>query len=122
MLDIPLVDDRNKQEEGDEENDTDDKEKSDGIHEAVQTSDAAKKLNAPLTGNNASLSLEELEELKWSKSAEYLKAIISVRGSLNDKCSSFLTMSGGRSKSESANNLLTKIKEKAFDVDLLQVP
>lgn len=118
MFDIPPIDDQNKQEEGDKENDTDDEEKSGGMPEAVQTSSAAKKLNAPSIGNIASL---YLEELKWSNSIDYLKAIISAKGSSNEKCISSSTVSGGQSKSEYVDNLLKLIKEEVFDVDLLQV-
>lgn len=121
MLDTPSYDDQSKQEEGDKENNMDDEGRSCGIPEVVQTSDTANKLNVPLTGNATTLSSEELEALKWSKPAEYLKEIISARGSSNEKYSSSSTVFGGRSKSESAHNLLKKIKEKSFDVDLLEV-
>lgn len=125
MLDIPPTNDKNEQEGGNEEDETDDEAddegRSDGMPKAVQTSDAANKSNVPSTGNVAPLSSEELETLKWSKPIEYLKEIISARGSSNEKYSSFSTVSGGRSKSKSSENLLKKIKEKVFDVDLLKV-
>ena len=55
MLDIPLVDDPNEQEEGDEENDANYEENSGEMPEAIQNFDAAKELKAPSTGNTATL-------------------------------------------------------------------
>ncbi|XP_050915494.1 uncharacterized protein LOC127130548 [Lathyrus oleraceus] len=121
MFDIPPVDDQNEQEEDDKENNISDEENSGEIPKAIQNSNVSKELKAPSTSNTIAFSPEELEALKRGKPAEYLKAIISARGGSNDKCSSSSIVSGGRYVSESADDLLKKIKEKAFDVDLLQV-
>lgn len=104
MFDIPSVDNKNEQEEDDEENDANDEENSGEIPKAIQNSDAAKELKAHSTGNIVALSPKELEALKWSKPTEYLKEIISAKGSLNFKCSRSSTVSGGRSVSESADD------------------
>lgn len=82
------------------------------------TPDAAKKPITTLTENIAALSLEELETLKKSKPVEYLKAIISARGSSTEKSRSTSITSGGQSTSKSDDELLLKIKENAFDIDL----
>ncbi|XP_050909167.1 uncharacterized protein LOC127122938 [Lathyrus oleraceus] len=121
MFYIPPVDDQNEHEEDDEENDANDEENSGEMPKAIQSSDAAKELKAPSNGNTDASSLEELKALKWSKPTKYLKAIISDKGSSNDKCSSSSTMFGGYLVSKSADDLLKNIKEKALDVDLLQV-
>lgn len=52
---------------------------------------------------------------------EYLKAIISERGSSTEKIPSTSTVSGTQSTSKSGDELLLKIKEKAFDIDLFQL-
>lgn len=46
---------------------------------------------------------------------------MSTRGSSTNKCSSSSTILGGQSRNEPGDELLKKIKEKAFDVNLLQV-
>lgn len=52
---------------------------------------------------------------------EYLKAIISVRGGSTEKILSTSTTSDGQSTNKSDDELLLKIKENAFDVDLFQL-
>lgn len=85
------------------------------------TFDAAKETMEPLNGTINALSPEELEALKQSKSMEYLKAIINARGSSTKKSPSTSTMSGGQSTSKFGDELLLKIKEKAFNIDMFQL-
>ncbi|XP_050876613.1 uncharacterized protein LOC127080326 [Lathyrus oleraceus] len=85
------------------------------------TSDGAKRTTVPSTENTDALSSEELEALKKSKPVKYLKAIIIARGSSIEKSPSTSTVSGGQSTIKSGDELLLKIKENSFDVDLLQL-
>lgn len=66
------------------------------------------------------LSSKELEALKWRKPLEYLKAIISAKGSSSKKNPSTSIVSGGQATSNSGDEVLQKLKEKAFDTDLIQ--
>lgn len=86
-----------------------------------QTLGIAKAFKCPSTGTTVAFSLEELETLKKNKPTKYLKVIMSARGSSSDKCSSSSTVSGSQSTNKPTDELLKKIKEKAFDVNLLQV-
>lgn len=58
--------------------------------------------------------------LKWSKPLEYLKDIINSRGSLSEKSPSTSIVSGGQTTSQYDSEVLQKLKEKAFDIDLIQ--
>lgn len=59
--------------------------------------------------------------IKRNKPLEYLKAIISVRGSSSDKSLSTSTVSGGQTTSQSGSQVLQKLKENSFNTDLIQL-
>lgn len=50
-----------------------------------------------------------------------MKAIISARGSSSEKSPSTSTVSGGPTTSQSGSEVLHKLKEKAFDIELIQL-
>lgn len=83
--------------------------------------DTASKVSKPSTDTTISLSPAELEALKRSNPLEYMKAIISVRSSSLEKSPSTSTMSGGPTTSQSKSEVLQKLMEKAFEVDLIQI-
>lgn len=71
-----------------------------------------------LTGTGVGLSFEELESLKRSNTLAYLKVIINAKENSFEKSISASTVSRGRSSTDMGNDLLQKIKAKAFEVDL----
>lgn len=66
------------------------------------------------------LSQEELNNLKMDNPYEYLKLMMSAKGSLIDKCLSSSTASGGHSHVETTDKLLQKMKENFFDVVMIE--
>ncbi|XP_050909675.1 uncharacterized protein LOC127123507 [Lathyrus oleraceus] len=110
------TEDENGEQDSEQEN-----EQTDDMPKTNPTSDATKKTIAPSTRTIVALSPEELEALKQRKPVEYRKAIISTKGNSIEKSPSTSIVSGGQSISKSGDELLLKIKEKSFNIDLLQL-
>ncbi|XP_050896158.1 uncharacterized protein LOC127102877 [Lathyrus oleraceus] len=109
-----------KDEDEEQDNEQENKQTND-MSKTNPTSNAAKDTISPSTRTNVALSPEELEALKQSKPMEYLKATNSAGGSSTEKSHSTSIVSGGQSTSKYGHELLLKIKEKSFHIDLLQV-
>lgn len=83
--------------------------------------DIANKVSRPSTDTTISISPAELEALKLSNPLEYIKDIISSTSSLSEKSPSTSIVSRGPTTSQSGSEVLQKHKEKAFDIDLIQL-
>ncbi|XP_050895606.1 protein BFR2-like [Lathyrus oleraceus] len=80
------------EDEDEEQNNEPENEQNKDMPKTKPTFDASKRTIEPSIGNIVALSLEELKALKKRKSVEYLKAIISSRGSSTEKSPSTPTV------------------------------
>lgn len=79
-----------------------------------------KSFKTPSNVTTTPLSQEELNNLKDNKPFEYLKLMMTARGRSINNCSNSSTTSGGHSHVETTDKLLQNIKEKYFDVDMIE--
>lgn len=87
-------------------------EKNKDVPKTKPTSDTAKRTMETSTGNTTALSSEELKALKKRKPMEYLKAIISARGSSTEKFLVLQQCQGANLLANLVMNFFSRLKKR----------